>query len=134
MSLVAGFPGLGTHATDLAVLDQLIEHAAVRIQRAFRHFSRQRSSCLGGTVARPQPLAVCNQPEEEGHIDPGVDSSVADTEASQASTASQRFSCVCSVHAKLPSLHLATVGVLAGRSTPPMSHGSHLGFGHPDPR
>ena len=46
----------------------------------------------------------------------------------------RRFSCVCSLHAKLPSLHLATVGVLAGRSTPPLSHGPHLSFGHPDPR
>jgi hypothetical protein len=29
-NLVAGFPGLGTHATDLAALDQLIEQAAAR--------------------------------------------------------------------------------------------------------
>ena len=86
MSLVAGFPGFGTHATDLTALDQLIEQAAVRIQRAFRHFSRQRSSCLGSTVARPQSLTVCNQPEDEGNMDSEVASSVADTEASQAST------------------------------------------------
>jgi hypothetical protein len=66
MSLVAGFPGFGTHAIDLAALDQLIEQAAVRIQRAFRHFSRQRSKCLGSTVARPQPLTVYIQPEDEG--------------------------------------------------------------------
>ena len=86
MSLVAGFPGFGTHATDLTALDQLIEQAAVRIQRAFRHFSRQRSKCLGSTVARPQPLTVYIQPEDEGDLDSKVDSSVADTEASQAST------------------------------------------------
>ena len=86
MSLVAGFPGFGTHAIDLTALDQLIEQAAVRIQRAFRHFSRQRSSCLGSTVARPQSLTVCSQPGGEGNMDPEVASSVADTEASQAST------------------------------------------------
>ncbi len=86
MSLVAGFPGLGTHATDLTALDQLIEQAAVRIQRAFRHFIRQRSSCLGSTVARPQSLTVCSQPGGEGNMYPEVASSVADTEASQAST------------------------------------------------
>ena len=89
MSLVAGFPGFGTHATDLTALDQLIEQAvhkaAVRIQRAFRHYSRQRSSCLGSTVARPQSLTVCSQPGGEGNMDPEVASSV-DTEASQAST------------------------------------------------
>ena len=85
-NLVAGFPGLGTHATDLAALDQLIEQAAVRIQRAFRHFSRQRSSCLGSTVARLQPLTECIQPEDGGTTDSGVDASVADTEASLAST------------------------------------------------
>ena len=33
MSLVAGFPGFGTHAIDLTALDQLIEQAAIRIQR-----------------------------------------------------------------------------------------------------
>ena len=86
MSLVAGFPGFGAHAIDLTALDQLIEQAAVRIQRAFRHFSRQRSKCLGSTVARPQPLTVYIQPEDEGDLDSKVDSSVADTEASQAST------------------------------------------------
>ena len=86
LSRVAGFPGFGTHATNLAALDCLIEQAAARIQRAFRHFSRQRSSCLGSTVARPQSLSVCNQPEEEGKPDSEVASSGADTEASQAST------------------------------------------------
>ena len=86
MSLVAGFPGFGTNAADLTALDQLIEQAAVRIQRAFRHFSRQRRSCLGSTVARPQPLTVCIQPEDGGTTDSGVDASVADTEASLAST------------------------------------------------
>ena len=88
MSLVAGFPGTGTHAIDLAALDQLIEQAAVRIQRAVRHFSRQRSKCLGSTVACPQPLTVYIQPEDEGDsdLDSKVDSSVADTEASQASS------------------------------------------------
>ena len=73
---MVGYTGLGTHATDLAVLDQDTEEAAVRIQRAFRRFSRQRSSCLGSVVARPRPLTVCNQPEDEGNTDSGVDSSV----------------------------------------------------------
>ena len=86
MSLVAGFPGFGTHAIDLTALDQLIEQAAIRIQRAFRHFSRQRSKCLGSTVACPQPLTVYIQPEDEEDLDSKMDSSVADTEASQAST------------------------------------------------
>jgi hypothetical protein len=86
VSLVAGFPGFGTHATDLAALDQYVEQAAVRIQRAFRRLSKQRSKCLGSTVARPQPLTVYIQPEDEGALDSKVDSSVADTEASQAST------------------------------------------------
>ena len=81
-----GLSWLRHPATDLTALDQLIEQAAVRIQRAFRHFSRQRSSCLGSTVARPQPLTVCIQPEDGGNTDSGVDSSVADTEASLAST------------------------------------------------
>jgi hypothetical protein len=79
-NLVAGFPGLGTHATDLAALDQLIEQAAVRIQRAFRRFSQQRSGCLGSVVARLQPPIVCTQPEDEGNTDSGGGSSVADTE------------------------------------------------------
>ena len=95
MSLVAGFPGFGTHATNLAALDCLIEQAAARIQRAFRHFSRQRSSCLGSTVARPQSLSVCNQPEEEGKPDSEVASSGADTEASQASTLLACFLLAC---------------------------------------
>jgi hypothetical protein len=86
VSLVAGFPSFGTHATDLAALDQYVEQAAVRIQRAFRRLSKRRSKCLGSTVARPQPLTVCIQPEDEGDSDSKVDSSVADTEASQAST------------------------------------------------
>ncbi len=86
MSLMAGFPGFGTHATDLTALDQYIEQAAVRIQRAFRRLSKQRSKCLGSTVARPQLLTVYIQPEDEGGLDSKVDSSVADTEASQAST------------------------------------------------
>ena len=86
VSFVVGSPGLGTHATDLDALDQLIEQAAVRIQRAFRRLSRQRSSCLDGVVARPQPPTLCTQPEDEGNTDFGGDSSVADTEASQAST------------------------------------------------
>ena len=83
---MTGFPGLGTHATDLAALDQYIEQAAVCIQRAFRRLCRQRSSCLGSTVARPQPLTVCIQPEDEGDLDSKGEFSVADTEASQAST------------------------------------------------
>ena len=58
MSLVAGFPGFGTHATDLTALDQLIEQAAVRIQRAFRNFSRQRCSCLGSTRGRRSSTAT----------------------------------------------------------------------------
>jgi hypothetical protein len=86
VSSVAGFPGFGTHATDLAALDQYIEQAAVCIQRAFRRLRRQRSSCLGSTVARPQPLTVCIQPEDEGDSDSKGEFSVADTEASQAST------------------------------------------------
>jgi hypothetical protein len=85
VSLVVGFPGFGTHATDLTALDQYVEQAAVRIQRAFRRLSKQRCKCLGSTVARPQPLTVI-QPEDEGDLDSKVDSSVADTEASQAST------------------------------------------------
>ncbi len=55
-------------------------------QRAFRRLSKQRSKCLGSTVARPQPLTVYIQPEDEGDLDSKVDSSAADTEASQAST------------------------------------------------
>jgi hypothetical protein len=89
VSLLAGFPGFGTHATNLTALDQYIEQAAVRIQRAFRRLSKQRGSkCLGSTVARLQPLTVNIQPEarDEGDLDSKVDSSVADTEASQAST------------------------------------------------
>lgn len=86
VSSVAGFPGFGTHATDLAALDQYVEQAAVCIQRAFRRLRRQRSSCLGSTVARPQPLTVCIQPEDEGDSDSKGELSVADTEASQAST------------------------------------------------
>ncbi len=86
VSLVAGFPGFGTHATDLAALDQYIEQAAVCIQRAFRRLCRQRSSCLGSTVARPRTLTVCIQPEDEGDLDSKGEFSVADTEASQAST------------------------------------------------
>ncbi len=46
----------------------------------------QRSKCLGSTVARSQPLTVYIQPEDAGELDSKVDSSVADTEASQAST------------------------------------------------
>ena len=95
VSLVAGFPGLGTHATDLAALDQYIERAAVCIQRAFRRLRRQRSSCLSSTVARPQPLTVCIQPEDEGDLDSKVEFSVADTEASQASTLLACFLLAC---------------------------------------
>ena len=95
MSLVTGFPGFGTHATDLAALDQYVEQAAVRIQRAFRRLSKQRSKCLGSTVARPQPLTVCIQPEDEGDLDSKMDSSVADTEASQASTLLERLLAPC---------------------------------------
>ncbi len=46
----------------------------------------QLSKCLGSSAASPQPLTVYLQPEEEGDLDSKVDSSVADTEASQAST------------------------------------------------
>ena len=84
--LVAGFPGFGTHATDLTALDQYIEQAAIRIQRAFRRLSKQRPMCLGSTVDRLQPLTVHIQPEDEGDPDSKVDSSEAGTEASQAST------------------------------------------------
>ena len=101
-NLTAGFTGLGrgAHATDLAALDQFIEQAAVRIQRAFRRFTRQRSSCPGIIVARPhwQPPTVCIQPK--GDTDSLPDSSVADTEASQASTLRTRVSAPC-----MPGLH-----------------------------
>ena len=89
------FPGFGTHATDLAALDQYIEQAAVCIQRAFRRLRRQRSSCLGSTVARAQPLTVCTQPEDEGDPDSKGELSVADTEASQASTLLACFLLAC---------------------------------------
>ena len=95
VSLVAGFPGFGTHATDLAALDQYIEQAAVCIQRAFRRLRRQRSSCLGSTVARPQTLTVCIQPEDEGDLDSKGEFSMADTEASQASTLLACFLLAC---------------------------------------
>lgn len=95
VSLVEGFPGFGTHATDLAALDQYIEQAAVCIQRAFRRLRRQRSSCLGSTVARPQTLTVCIQPEDEGDLDSKGEFSMADTEASQASTLLACFLLAC---------------------------------------
>ena len=95
VSLVAGFPGFGTHATDLAALDQYIEQAAVCIQRAFRRLRRQRSSCLGSSVARPQTLTVCIQPEDEEDLDSKGEFSIADTEASQASTLLACFLLAC---------------------------------------
>ncbi len=71
--------GLGAHATDLAALDpsQFIEQAAVRIQRAFHLFNRrQRSSCPGIVVARPQPPTVRIQPEDEGDSDTLADQEI----------------------------------------------------------
>ncbi len=75
-------PRLGTSAPSPTVqLAGLIsealesdEQAAVRIQRAFRRLSTQRSKCIGSTVARPQPLTVYTQPEDEGDLDSKVDS------------------------------------------------------------
>ena len=46
----------------------------------------------------------------------------------------QRSLSACSLPAKLPSFHLDTVGILAGRCASPLSHrhGPHLDFGHSD--
>jgi hypothetical protein len=138
VSLVAGFPGFGTHATDLAALDQYVEQAAVRIQRAFRRLSKQRSKCLGSTVARPQPLTVYLQPgpEDEGDLDSKVDSSVPVCQwPTRRPVKLQRSSPACSLPAGLSLFDLDTGGILAGWLASPLSpgHGPHLNLGHPDP-
>jgi hypothetical protein len=73
--------------------------------------------------------ALSQRAEPEGDTDSLADSSVADTEASQASTLLVCLLLACQA-STLSSP--ATDGILAGRSTSPLSRAPHLGFGHPD--